>query len=148
MRHSIGMAGLVLFLVLSVAWPVSAGADRPACPVDTQEFWERFRGAALAGRVEGVMELVRFPFDLRGPLDADGARRLDPADFAAVWPHLLAADPGLPGLPDSMGELARAWRVLPPAVCVAAAGQVRVGTWLFQRIDGRWRMVTGFLDEP
>ena len=63
--------------LLVALWMLTCAAQLAVS--DFSDFWQRFRSAALAGNVEQIADLTRFPFETRGPLDGDPVRRKGPS---------------------------------------------------------------------
>ena len=117
------------------------------CPEGARAFWQAFREDALSGDPARIAARTRFPFQLRGTLDASGTRKVEPRDFPKVVPKLLEADPGLAPTPSTMRKLAAATITPAAESCNASGTHLRVGSWVFALTDQGWRFVQAYVDD-
>lgn len=146
-RHrspTLSHAAAVAMCMLLLAACDYAGAQ---CPEGARAFWHAFREDALSGDPARIAARTRFPFQLRGTLDASGTRKVEPRDFPKVVPKLLEADPGLAPTPSTMRKLAAATVTPAAESCNASGTQLRVGTWVFALTDQGWRFVQAYVDD-
>ncbi len=127
---------------------VSIAADDQICTDSAQQYWAKFRNAVLQSDVDGVANLSQFPFIVSSGLQ-DSDRKNKPtsrADFISIYPLLLIKDPGLSLKPSTMWDLISNSKKLTPDFCTSGGGQIRVGDWVFQLKDGKWRFVQVYID--
>jgi len=163
------LKGLLPLMLLLVAcdrqpMPATSAPEKPAAtqgqaaPVaaaqSPQEFWSKFRVAALAGDHAALQGIARFPFVTRGTDDDDPNVSHDEAAFAGLLPKILAQDTGLTRDGETMREYIERHPDLPSVavgggqfVPVAAdAAQFSAGTLNFEKIDNRWYWVLAYLE--
>lgn len=139
LRHAATFAVFILLLAV--------GDAAAQCPEGARAFWQSFREDALSGDPVRIAARTRFPFQLRGTLDASGSRKVEPTDFPKIVPKLLEADPGLAPTPSTMRKLAAATVTPAAESCNASGTQLRVGSWVFALTDQGWRFVQAYVDD-
>jgi hypothetical protein len=134
----------------SVHVETSAPPPSSAAVADAEAFWAEYRAAALSGDTARLLPLVGFPFTTRGPMDEDPVVKHGREEFPALFARLLAQVNGI-SLEDGQTErqLLEETPLLPPQELeLSKDGWFRVGTFEFKRIDGGWKLVHAFTDEP
>jgi hypothetical protein len=131
----IGTVCAALTLLLGCSNP----APEPAPSFET--FWMEFRTAALARDAARIVPLTRFPFETKGVLD-DAAKQNDETAFRALFPRLLEQDVGLSAEPESMLNYMQR-----NAKVTAGEDRVRVGQFVFEKVQNRWMFVSAYLEE-
>ncbi len=106
------------------------------------DFWQDFRRAALEIDVARVLSMTQLPFVTQGALDSDPSTKHDAESFRSIFPKLLQQDVGLSAQPEPMIEYLR--RSTAPSV---EGEEASVGQFRFERIKGRWRLVSAYLEE-
>lgn len=111
-------------------------------------FWREFREAALAGDVDRLAAMTRFPLEVRGPDDADPVQRRGREAFAGTVARVMQQDAGEQPRPETVRQFFERTREVPPQPD-GARGTARVGDFVFERTGGRWRLVRIYLaDTP
>lgn len=132
--------------------PVETPAPKssPVALADAEAFWAEYRAAALSGDTARLLPLVQFPFTTRGPMDDDPVVKHGREEFPALFARLLAQWDGM-GMQNAQTErqlLEKTTRLAPGEVELSKDGWFRVGTFEFRRVDGGWKVVHAFTDEP
>jgi len=133
-------------------------ATQPAPPAvleSAQQFWSRFRAAALAGNTATLQQIARIPFTTRGISDDDPTVAHDAAAFAALVPRILAQDTGFNAEPETVLQYIERHSELPTIATgggqsepvPADAAEFRAGPLTFARIEQRWYWQSAYLDE-
>ena len=124
-------------------------APAPAVAADAEAFWIEYREAALSGDTARLLPLVNFPFTTRGSMDWDPVVKHGRTKFPALFARLL--DQEILGRDFSMTErdlLFDTPRLPPEEVESSKDGWFRVGDFEFKRINGAWKLIHAFTDEP
>lgn len=116
-------------------------------PQAFHEFWGHFKSGVLAGNKEQVAAVTFFPFKTRGMLDSDPVRLHDRRSFDELFDRLLAQDSGLKKEPEPMRDLIQRTDFSQVKPVKKHNSRERIGNFVFQRIDNRWRFVMAYLDE-
>jgi len=116
-------------------------------PQAFHEFWGHFKSGVLAGNREQVAAVTLFPFKTRGMLDSDPVRLHDRRSFDELFDRLLAQDSGLKKEPEPMRDLIQRTDFSQAKPVKKHNSRERIGNFVFQRIDNRWRFVMAYLDE-
>lgn len=106
-------------------------------------FWTHFRHAIEARDTVALLALTDRTFATRGETDDDPWIQRDSAAVVAILDSLLNSDPGL-GRESSMRAMVLATNTTGLARQVAG-GELRVGSFVFEVRDGRWRWVKAYL---
>ena len=127
----------------------AAAAPAPAEPQDAKAFWAEFRIAALSGETARLLPLVRFPFTTRGQMDEDPVVKHSREEFPGLFAQLLAQDTGLELGDQTERQLLEETTSLPPQEAeLSKTGSFRVGTFVFEREGGAWKLVHAYTEEP
>jgi hypothetical protein len=128
----------------------AAPAPTPAEPQDAKAFWAEFRTAALSGETAPLLPLVRFPFTTRGQMDEDPVVKHGREEFPGLFAQLLVQHTGLDfGYQQTERELLEETTSLPPQEAeLSKTGSFRVGTFVFEREGGAWKLVHAYTEEP
>ncbi len=134
----------------SVPVKTSAPAPSSVAAANAEAFWAEYRAAALSGDTARLLPLVEFPFTTRGMMDTDPIVKHGREEFPALFARLLAQ---LNGSASEYGQTERqlleeTTRLPPEEVELSKNGWFRVGTFEFRRVDGGWKVVHAFTDEP
>ena len=116
-------------------------------PQAFHEFWGHFKSVVLAGNKEQVAAVTFFPFKTRGMLDSDPVRLHDRRSFDELFDRLLAQDSGLKKEPEPMRDLIQRTDFSQAKPVKKHNSRERIGNFVFQRVDNRWRFVMAYLDE-
>jgi membrane-bound lytic murein transglycosylase B len=138
--------------------PTSTMATQPApeaAQESAQQFWAKFRTAALAGNNAALQEIALIPFTTRGTTDGDPAATHDAAAFAALVPKILAQDTGLSAQPETVLQYIERHAELPTIATgggqskpvPADATEFRAGPLVFAKIQQRWYWQSAYLEE-
>ncbi len=146
--HRIYVAGVLIILALSLM-PQALAGERVMGnqPQSFYEFWGHFQSGVLTGNKEQVAAVTFFPFKTRGMLDSDPVRLHDRRSFDELFDRLLAQDSGLQKEPEPMRDLIQRTDFSQPKPVKKHNSRERIGTFVFQRLDNRWRFVMAYLDE-
>jgi hypothetical protein len=134
----------------SIHVKTSAPAPSSVAAADAEAFWAEYRAAALSGDTARLLPLVQFPFTTRGMMDDDPIVKHGREEFPALVARLLAQ---LNGMALEYGQTERqlleeTTRLPPGEVELSKDGWFRVGTFEFKRVDGGWKVVHAYTDEP
>ena len=126
----------------------TAIANKATCPDGAQRYWKEFRAVVLQNDVEAVAGLTQFPFLISsGTLDSDRKNKpLQRADFVKAYPRLLKSDPGLSPESSTMLDLVAQNERLSHTACSDDGLRFRVGDWVFESAQKRWRFVQAYVD--
>ena len=106
-------------------------------------FWTHFRDAITAPDTAAVLALTDRAFSTRGEMDDDPWVLRDSAAVVAMLDSLLTTDPGL-GRESTMRALVLATDTASLGRQVAG-GELRVGSFVFEVREGRWRFSKAYL---
>ena len=124
------------------AIPPAAGTDRPA---EARLFWQQFQAAVAAADIARLLTLVRVPLEVRGQLDSDPPRSLEPPALQAQLPALLELDSGLSETGQTMRELVH--DTTPVQFASLAAAEARLGAFVFEWSEGRWLLARVYTED-
>ena len=82
-------------LTSCLALVVSCAPASSPPPPAFSTFWNEFRPAVLAGLVDEVASMTRFPLEVRGPDDADPVVTKDRDSFGGVLEQVMNQDSGV-----------------------------------------------------
>jgi hypothetical protein len=134
---------LVLFAL--PAMTTCSQSSTPRAPQALDQFWSAFRAAVAARDPGAIASLSEFPFKTRGPLDGDPVVAYDRPSFLRIVDRLFDQDTGMKPEPEAMRELiARTSRL---QVSSPGGSSARLGAFVFQSSEGRWRFTMAYLDE-
>ena len=144
------MKGFAVSLVLCVVLPATVMCGRAAevsqrGPATLGEFWSAFRAAVAATDREALASLTEFPVQTRGPSDSDPVVPQERASFVRMLGQLLETDSGMKPEPETMRDLIGRTPELRPSS--AGGASVRLGSFVFREVQGRWRFTMAYLDE-
>lgn len=124
--------------------PVSQTASAEDFPT----FWGQFRQAFLAQDVDRLVQMTRFPLEVRGDSDADPVVRQDRAHFGETVKRIIEQDSGQRAEPETVRQYVE--RTPSPASTDVEpdGGAARVGDLVFERIGARWLLVRVYVREP
>ena len=144
--HRFGLTIVLVSIIAALSLACSVLEKSP----DVALFWNNFRQAVIANDKNAVLEMARFPFEVRGPTDAEPVRHLDRQQFLLIYAKLLSQPVYLPEsdkvVSRSMRELIVAKPVLDPSNLLTPA-MVRFYQFEFTTVDGRWFFTRAFLEE-
>ena len=144
--HRFGLKTVLVSLIAVLSLACSGQVKSP----DVAAFWDNFRQAVIANDNKAVLEMVRFPFEVRGPTDGEPVHHLDRQQFLNIYAKLLAQPVYLPEsgkvVPRTMRELIVARPDLDPSNLLTPA-MVRFYQFEFTMIDGRWLFTRAYLEE-
>ena len=114
---------------------------------DFTEFWADFRGAAVRGDYERVVQLTAFPFSISGVLDDSSREVIGEDRFVRLLPRLLDQDTGLRAERQGMLEFLEQSEN-PPSLALDEFGEtVGVGPFEFEKTASGWMFVRAYLEE-
>ncbi|UCE30804.1 MAG: hypothetical protein JSW68_12250 [Burkholderiales bacterium] len=137
------------------AWLVALLLFSSACAAtgpqtSYQGFWARFRQAVLDDDRDRVVSLMRLPFEVRGPDDAQPVRRLDRAGFLEIYDRLVLQELYLPQGGALVVRTMRALIEQRPDASeddLLTEGIARFHQFQFERIGDHWRFTRAYLEE-
>jgi hypothetical protein len=143
------MRALTISLLLLLALPATttcsqSSTSRPASQT-LDEFWSAFRAAVAAKDNTAIASLSEFPFKTRGPLDSAPIVAHDRSSFLRMVDRMLDQDSGLKPEPDRMRELIK--RTSSIQRSSPGGSSARLGAFVFQTAQGRWRFAMAYVDE-
>ena len=109
---------------------------------DFQNFWEDFQAAVGRNDFEAMADQALLPLATRGESDFDPVIPVDRARLIRNLPMLLAADPGILPYPTTQQILL----LSEDAPDIDQGGSVRIGDFVFEKVDGRWWWVFAYAD--
>lgn len=126
----------------------TAIANKAACPHGAQQYWKEFRNAVLQNNIDAVAGLTKFPFVMSsGTLDTDRKNKsLQRPEFVKAYPRLVKNDPGLSLEPSTMFDVVAQNERLSASACADDGPRFRVGDWVFESTQKRWRFVQAYDD--
>ena len=126
----------------------TAIANKTTCPASAEQYWKEFRTAVLQNNIEAVAGLTKFPFVMSsGTLDTDRKNKsLQRAEFVKAYLRLLNSDPGLSLEPSTMFNVVAQNERLSASACADDGLRFRVGDWVFESTQKRWRFVQAYDD--
>lgn len=146
--HRIYVARVLFLLALSLIPQAHAREGEVGNqPQAFHEFWGHFKSGVLAGNKEQVAAVTCFPFKTRGMLDSNPVRLHDRRSFDDLFDRLLAQDSGLKKEPEPMRDLIQRTDFSQVKPVKKHNSRERIGNFVFQRLDNRWRFVMAYLDE-
>lgn len=131
----------VLVLVAALSSLGACAAQQPPSQ-GTAAFWKEFQSAAASQDAAKAGELTQFPFRTRGTIDSDPVKQWTRQEFSGLWKRLLASDTGMKREPEPMSALIERT----PELKVTGS-RARVGNFVFERADGKWRFSMAYLEE-
>lgn len=117
---------------------------------EAQEFWSQFREAVLSEEVDKVAAMTHFPLWVRGTEDSDPVMFYGKKNFKNIWKRLLDQQI-VPS--DSDQVVFKAMRqVIKERKKIRSKDFqtpeiIRVELFRFDKIDGRWLLTQGYLEE-
>ena len=106
--------------------------------------WSDFRTAALAGDMQQVSTMVRFPLLSSGVLDSDPTKKIQRNSFATFFQGFLAAPSGESPDNASVKQLISSQACLQDKVLNDAGDSAQIGNMVFTRVGGAWRLTQVF----
>ena len=143
-RIAAGVALLALLVPISCA----QSPTKRSSGEEFQKFWSDFRAAALAKDTEKIVSMTNFPFKTKGILDSDPVAAHDASSFGKLLPKLLQQDVGKSREPEPMLRfMERKANVTAKDLGQPGANNVRVGQFVFQKVQGRWLFAQAYVEE-
>jgi hypothetical protein len=137
-------ACLVVGILLGTAGCATQPASTPV-PEDFPAFWHTFRSAALAGKIDEVATLTRFPFLEKGMVPGIESVEHTSETFRGLWPRLMRQPSGDGS--STMRALIES-RATPDASDLAPSGMTaQVGMFEFEKSGAGWRFTAAFLSD-
>lgn len=138
---------IVIVLLLLSSWTCTGHADEMA---EAQDFWNKFRHAALTGEVEKIASMTRFPLWVRGVVDSDPVMYYGRKDFPLIWRRLL--DQQVVSSDNDQVEVKTMLQVLREKKWIRpkdlqSPSIMRVELFRFEKVKDRWRMTRCYLEE-
>ena len=140
---------LAIVLLLSLS-PISLFAKQSEAEVvakDFQKFWTEFRPAIKANDKENVASMTNFPFKSRGGSDSDTIKTHTKESFLKIWDQMLKSDPGLSAEADTMRRFVDRKETITAKDVGSGKGSVRIGDFVFEKIQGKWLFTMAFLED-
>ena len=142
---------LFSFLLFAATLPAQAAGGPREIPEgaiqEFQQFWDRFRPAAVAGRCEDVVAMTRFPFKTRGQVDSDPVLQHDREKFLRLCPSLLESDPGVPRTPQTMKAFMERRPTVTAKDFAGSAEKVWIGNFVFTKSGKEWKFSFAYTEE-
>lgn len=138
------IALLLLFALPAMPMCSQAGTG-PRASQTVDEFWSAFRAAVANKDNSAIASLSEFPFKTRGTLDSAPVVVHDRSSFLKVVDRMLDQDPGLKAEPETMRDLIKRTARIQPSS--AGGSSARLGSFVFQTSQGRWRFTMAYIDE-
>jgi hypothetical protein len=135
------------------AQPTTATAGAVQATQSAQEFWSKFRAAALAEDHAALASMARVPFMTRGETDDDPTVTHEAAELTQLLPGILAQDTGLAAEPEPVRAYLERHAEVPQVALGGGqfapvsddATRFSAGPLGFEKIDGRWYWVSAYL---
>lgn len=126
------------------------GTSHALGSTEAQEFWSRFRHAVLSKDVEKVATMTHFPLWVRGTEDSDPVMFYDKKNFNNIWKRLL--DQQIVPSDSDQVEFKTMRQVIKERKRIRSKDFqtpeiIRVELFRFDKIDGRWLLTQGYLEE-
>lgn len=132
---------LTLFCVVCSAAETDSGYS---------QFWSTFRQAVLDNDKVKIVEMTRFPFEVRGPDDSDPVQPYDHHGFLSIYEKLVAQPVFLPSdgkiISKTMRQLIDEKKEITPADH-PTSDSFQVHQFEFRRIKGKWFFTRAYLEE-
>lgn len=145
-RTPLQTLGMFPLLALICLWALASGCTGAKSEDTFDAFWTQFREAVLAHDADRVAALTSFPFKTRGPLDSDAVQRHDRAAFRKQLDKWLQQDAGMAKEVEPMLKFIERTPQVRDKSYGDGGDSARVGTFLFQKIEGQWRFVLAYVD--
>jgi len=141
---------IFLLILLFGQLTFSAEASQIGDVKEANQFWTAFRRAVLNSKLNQVISLTRFPFEIRGQADWMPVKYYKPGNFRPIFEEVMESPVSILSngnfVEKSMIEIiiekktitAKDW--LTPKF-------IRIEDLEFQRIDGNWRFTGAYLDQ-
>ena len=138
---------IILLLALSPGCLFAGQTGAETATKDFQSFWTEFRQAIKANDKDKVASMTRFPFKTRGQTDSDPVKSHTKESFMKIWDKILEADPGLSPETDTMRRYVERKATITSKDLGSGKGSARVGTFVFEKVQGKWLFTMAYLDE-
>ena len=140
---------LIAFAVGAFACVIVPACTPPQKDASFSIFWTDFRAAVTGRDLAKLTALARFPFEVRGPADADPVWRYDREQFASVANQLLNESVRVyDGSKTVETPMAAVITNRPSANdALIAEGQARIETFVFNKVGTTWLWTRAYSDE-
>jgi hypothetical protein len=137
--------GLLLFFSFSCSF--AAAISQGQADNGFQLFWSAFRQAALAGDKDKLEAMTKLPILVKGTVDEDAVKHYDIKLLLGNFDRLLSQDTGQKPEPETMKSLIEKTQVIAAGQTRISIHEVRIGTFVFQKIQNRWLFSIAYIEE-